>query len=159
MKFTVNFDDVATGAVADTFSKTIAALRAAATTGYRCRLRALQIGPSDAAPADLNVGLQLQRIDDVSGGGVGTLTAATPVKKDSLSRAAVITGGVNYSAEPTVYGDPLWQIDINRRTGFIKEWLPEDAPVINEDQLLGLLAAPRTAAAANLSGSLEFEEF
>jgi len=162
MKYSVNFDDVPTGAVADTFN-TLAALVAADTAGYRCRLLKLVVGPSDDAPADLNVGLQLKRVDDVSGGGAGTGNSnPTPVPLDSLSRAAVITAGEDYvtgGVEPTVYGNPLWQAEMNRRNTIIQEWAPEDAPVINRDQLFGLLAAPRTAAAARLSGCLEFEEF
>ena len=68
---------------------------------------------------------------------------------------------MNYTVEPTVYeDDPVWQLDINRRMGFIKQWLPEDAPVINDEELLGLLAAPRlTEPLTGLSGSLEFEQF
>jgi len=162
MRYAVHFTDVPSGAVADTF-KTIAALIAADTAGYRCRLRSLQVGPADDAPADLNVALQLQRVDDVSAGGAGTANSnPTPVPKDSLARAAVISAGEDYvtgGVEPTTYGNPLWQIDINRRNSVIKEWGVEDAPVINRDQLLGLLAAPRTAAAVRLSGALEFEEF
>lgn len=158
MRFSINFDDVATGAVADAV-KTIAGLRAADTLGYRFRLRSIQIGPSDDAPTDLNVGLQLKRVDDVSAGGTGTSTATTPVPRDAESRASIITAGANYTVEPTVYGDPLWQIELNRRNSMIKEWSAEEAPVFHRDQQAGLLALPRTGAAANLSGSLEFEEF
>ncbi len=159
MKFTVNFDDIPTGAVINTF-KTIAALIAADTVGHRCRLISLTAGPSEDSPKDLNVALQLKRIDSVSGGTAGTAGGTpTPAKKDSLSRAAVITAKTNYSAEPTTYGDVLWQADMNRRNTICKEWSPEDAPVITRNQHLGLLAAPRTAAATSLSGSLEFEEF
>ena len=162
MFFTVDFDDVATSGTINTF-KTMAALVAADTAGYRCRLRKLCVGPADDAPADLNVALQLQRVDDVSAGGAGTADSTrTPVPHDSLSRLAVITAGEDYvtgGVEPTPYGNPLWQIELNRRNSLIVEWGEEEAPVINRDQLLGLLAAPRTAAAANLSGSLTFEEF
>lgn len=163
MKFSVTFDDVATGAVADTF-KTICALRAADTAGHRCRLLKLVVGPSEAGAQDLNIALQLKRVDDVSAGGAGTPDSTpTPAKADSLSRAAVITAGVDYitgGVEPTVYGtSPLWQGDMNLRNTIIETWTPEEAPVINSDQLLGLLAAPRTAAARSISGSMEFEEF
>jgi hypothetical protein len=41
----------------------------------------------------------------------------------------------------------------------IQEWIPEEAPVINRDQLLGILVAPRTAAAVNVTITAEFEEF
>jgi len=162
MRYTLPFTDVPTGAVADT-AKTLAALIAADTAGYRCRLRKLVVGPADDAPADLNVALQIKRVDDVSAGGAGTANSnPTPMPKDSLSRAAVITTGVDYvtgGVEPTTYGNTMWQIDINRRNSVIVEWPVDDAPTINRDQLLGLLGAPRTAAAARLSGTLEFEEF
>ncbi len=159
MRFSAPFDNVASGAVADTY-KTLAALVAADTAGYRCRLRSLTVGPADDAPADLNVSLKINRVDDVSAGGAGTATAVTPAPKDSLSRAAVITAGKAHSAEPTTYNTvPLWECEINLRNSLIKEWGADDAPVINRDQLLGLLVAPRTAAAATLSGVLEFEEF
>lgn len=158
MKFSVNADNVATGAVADTY-KTLLAIVAANTAGYRARLLKLVVGPADDAPADLNVSLQLKRVDAVSGGGAGTATAVTPVPMDSLSRAAVITSGKNHTVEPTTYGNPVWQGDMHCYNSLIQEWAPEDAPVINKDQLLGLLAAPRTAAARTLSVWMEFEEF
>ncbi len=163
MKFAVYFDDVATSGTINTF-KTMLAILAADTVGYRARLLKLSVGPSDDAPADLNVALQLKRVDDVSaGGGVGTANSnPTPVAIDSLSRAAVITAGEDYlggGVEPTAYGSPLWQIDFNRRNSIIMEWLPEEAPIISRDQVLGLLAAPRTGAAVNLSGYFLFEEF
>ena len=160
MFFTVNFDDVATSATINTF-RTMVALIAADTLGFRCRLRKLMLGPSDDAPADLNLAVQLKRVDDVSAGGAGT-AASNPVAvpHDSLSRAAVITTGEDYvGVEPTTYGLPLAQFELNRRNTIIVEWDADTAPVIGRDQLLGLLAAPRTAAAANLSGSLTFEEF
>lgn len=163
MKYAVNCDDVATGAVADTF-KTLLAIIAADTAGYRARLLKLIVGPSDDTPQDLNVALRLNRVDDVSAGGAGTANSnPTPRPIDSLSRAAVITAGEDYitgGAEPTTYGTvPIWQAEMNRRNTLIQEWVPDEAPVINRDQLLGLLAAPRTAAAARLSVSFEFEEF
>lgn len=158
MRYSVPFSDLPSGAVADAYV-TLAALVAADTAGYRCRLRSLTVGPADNAPADLNVSVALKRVDDVSAGGAGTATAVTATTKDSLSRAAVIAGAKGHSVEPTTYGTVLWECDLNLRNSVIKEWGPDDAPVISRDQLLGLLAAPRTAAAARLSGVLEFEEF
>jgi hypothetical protein len=159
MRFIVPFSDVATGAVADTFGKTLAAVRAADTAGYRCRIRRLAVGCSDNAPPDLAIALVLKRVDDVSAGGAGTSTAVTPTQRDSLSRAAVCTAGKGHTVEPTVYGEPLFQTEMNLRNTIIQEWDAEGAPVANRDQLIGLLAAPRTAVAHNLSGELEFEEF
>jgi len=159
LHYVIPFSDVATGAVADTF-KTLAAAQAGDTAGYRFRLRRLAVGPADGAPLDKTVSLQLKRIDDVSAGGAGTKTSVTPEPKDSLQRAAVCTGGENYTAEPTTYNsERLWEIGLNARASVIKEWDPEDAPVANRDQLIGLLAAPQSADAITLSGSLEIEEF
>lgn len=162
MRFSCVAADIATNAGQNTW-RTMLALRAADTLGYRFRLRSLAISFSDDAPADLNVGVLVKRVDDVSAGGAGTANAAlTPVPQDSQSRAAVITAGEDYEqggVEPTVYGDPLWGIELNRRNGCIKEWSAEDAPVALRDQSIGILAAPRTAAAARMTITAEFEEF
>ena len=162
MRYVLTFTDVATGAVADTY-KTLAALLAADVAGNQCRLLALNIGPSDDAPADVNVGIQIKRIADISAGGAGTKTAVSAANMGRPyvdTRDGVITGGRNYTVEPTAYEtEPLFAMDFNLRGGFFKEWTAESAPVIKQDMLLGLLAAPRTAAAAKLSGSLEYEEF
>jgi hypothetical protein len=158
MRFTVPFEEVATGAVANTY-KTIAAIRAADTAGYRFRLRRLQLGNSEDTPQDLAVGIALKRVDDVSAGGAGTSTAVTPLQVDSLSRAAVCTAGKNYTVEPTTYGNPLWEMELNCRNSLDIVWTEEEAPVVNRDQLLGLLICPRTAVARTFSGCLEFEEF
>ena len=53
--------------------------------------------------------------------------------------------------------EPLWKGEINAHGGAIKFWSEEDAPEIGLDALLGLLAAPRTAAAVKLSGTLTYE--
>ena len=162
-KYAVHFTNTATGAVADTF-KTMLAIIAADTAGHRARLLKMVVGPSEDAPVDLNVGLQLQRVDDVSAGGAGTAGSnPTPAKMDSESLATVITAGEDYvtgGVEPTTYGTvPLWVGDMHYYNTIIQEWAPEDAPVIQRDQLLGLLAAPRTAVARSLSGYFEFEQF
>ena len=72
-------------------------------------------------------------------------------------RACGTSGGV----EPTTYESvALWQTDLNDRNGIVMEWPDgDDAPTININQGLGLLAAPRVAVASRLSGCLEFEEF
>jgi len=156
--FAVPFNNLDTGAVADTFV-TLAAVQAGDTAGYRCRIRRIAAGPSADSPADLNVALKLTRVDDVSAGGAGTKTAATPTQLDSLSAAAVCSGGIDYTAEPTAYGTVLWAIEMNLRNSIDIDFPPEDAPICNRDQLIGLLAAPRSANAAELSGVIWFEEF
>ena len=159
MKFSVTFDNYSSSASADTL-QTAAAIIAGDTAGYRCRIRSITVGPADDSPADLNLSIQLKRIEDYSAGGAGTAGSnPTPVPKDSLSRASVCTAGIEYSGEPTAYGDAFWETEISRRNTVIKEWSVEDAPICNRDQVIGLLIAPRTAAAAVISGTIEFEEF
>jgi len=161
--YKMTFDAIATGAVADTY-KTLCAIVAADTAGHRARVMSITIGPADEAPVDKNVAVKLARVDDVSAGGAGTpgasVSGANMGKVDSESVASTITGGRAYSAEPTVYGtEPLWAGAFNARGGIIKHWDREDAPVIQRDQLIGLLAAPRDANAITLSGTIEFETF
>lgn len=162
MRYTLTFSDVATGATADTF-KTLAALIVADTAGYRCRIRSIAIGPADDTPQDKSVAIKLARIADVSAGGAGTKTAVAAGnlgKKDPGAADSIISGGRNYTAEPTAYEtEPIWQCDVNCRGGLIKEWSAEDAPIATADMLLGLLAAPRDASAKQLSGTIEFEQF
>ena len=155
-KYSVALNNWASGAVADTFATAIG-LKAADTTGHRGRLRSLFVGPADDAPVDLNVCVKINRADNSID---GTSTAETPAKRDSLSIASVMTGGVNYTVEPTVYEtNELWAADFNRRGGILKEWSPEDAPSWGPDQTLGILAAPRTASAATLTITIEWEEY
>ena len=165
MRFKVEFDDISSGAVADTY-KTIAAIRAADTAGYRCFVSGLIIGPSEDAPADLNYSARLMRVDDVSAGSAGTAgSSPTPEKVDSLSRAAVITAGLDYitgGAEPSTYSTTgMFQLPLNRRNSFEGIWPTYDLSpmIVNRDQLAGLLVAPRTAAAVAVSGVIEFTEF
>ena len=163
MRYTLPFNDVATGAVGDTF-KTFASIIVADTAGHRCRIRSLQIGPSTDIPSDTNVAVQIKRVADVSAGTAGssgdTISAANMPKVDPGSRAAVVSAARNYSAEPTVYEDEaLFHMDMNVRGGFIKEWDADAAPRATQDQLLGLLVAPRDGAIKNLSGTIEIEEY
>jgi len=163
MRFVLPIQNLDTGAVADTYV-TLAALIAADTAGHRCRLRAICVGPSDDAPDDKNCSVQVIRIADVSAGTAGTktnVTAAAMPRPDSGQRDGVITGGLDYTVEPTTYETyPLWQMDFNIRSGFLKEWPDVDAaPQISRDQLLGFRFAPRAAAAVTVSGTIEFEEF
>lgn len=163
MIYVVNFNNISTGAVADT-DKTLIAIRAGDTLGYRFLLLELFVGPADDAPVDLNVRLALKRVDDVSAGSAGTPDSTpTPEPIDSLARASVITAGVDYitgGAEPSAYGNDLWVGDMNRRNSISQIWDENDpqVPVFNRDQLAGLVGAPRTGAAAVLSGKMVFKE-
>lgn len=160
MRYAITFTDLASGSAADTF-KTLLTLILANTAGHRFRVRSLQVGPADDAPADLNVAVRLARTDNsgAASGGSG-VTAANIAKKDSLSRDTVATAHRGPTAEPTAYEtEAAYQMDFNIRSGLMKEWTELDAPVVNRNQTLGLLAAPRTAAAIRLSGTIEYEEF
>jgi hypothetical protein len=154
------FDDQASGAVADTF-KTVAALIAADTAGYRCRIRSLQIGPADDTPSDANIAVRLNCTDNAGAGTPGaSISGANIPKTDPDSVDSVISGATGYTVEPTTYAtQPLWQMDMNVRGGFIKEWDIESAPVVARNTTLGLLIAPRAASAQNVSGTIEFEVF
>lgn len=157
--YSVPFTDLATGTVANTFF-TAASVVVAATLGHRARLRSLSVGPSDDAPADQNLALKISRIADLSAGTAGTTTAQTPNPALSSSPAAQAGGNVNYTAEPTAYESvPLWAIDINTRGSVIMQWSADDAPIAAQDQVLALLAAPRSTTAIRFSGCLVFEEF
>lgn len=162
MHYSLIFNDLPTGVVADVFT-TLASLIVADTTGHRLRVRSLSIGPADDTPPDVNVAVQLARIADVSAGTAGTKTAVTTgnmAKKDPSNVDSIVSGGRAYSVEPTTYEtEPLYQEDINAHGGFIKEWGVDDAPVAGQDMLIAVIAAPRTAAAVRLSGTIEFETF
>jgi len=130
--------------------------------GSRIRLREIDIGPSDDTPVDVNVALQLKRIKDVSVGGAGTATTVAKteshVHRDDQSQDAPAVGKHSYTSEPTVYEtEVIWQAEINAHGGVQKYWDEDEAPEIGMDALLGLLAAPRTAAAVRLSGTLTYE--
>jgi hypothetical protein len=154
--FTVSFRNVLGDATGDA-DTTIAAIIAADTAGHRCRIREIALGFSDDAPADLNMGVSLQRTDNTTAG--TAVGSPTPEPLDSDSLAAIITAGVDYTDEPTTYGDPLWAIELHRQNSLIKEWSQEDAPICSRNETVGLVTTPRTSAAASMSGHIVFEEF
>lgn len=163
MRYKMPFSDIATGAVADTFT-TMATVVSADTTGYRYRVRSIEVGPADDTPSDANVAIRLERVADVSAGSAGssadTVSAANMPKVDPSSRDSVMTGARAHSVEPSTFEtEPLFQLDINVRGGFIKEWALEDAPIAGQDMLIALRAAPRAGSAVRVSGAIEFEEF
>jgi len=156
--FTVPFRNVAGDAVLDA-DTTIASVITADTLGHRCRIREISLGFSDDAPADLNMGVSLQRTDNTTAGVAAS--SPTPEPLDLFSLASVISAGVDYTTEPTTYGTPLWAIELHRQNSLLKEWGPDDpaAPVCNRNETIGLVTTPRTAAAAVMSGHIIFEEF
>ena len=162
MKYSYEFDDIPTGPTADLL-KTFMQIIVADTAGLRCRIRSVALGPADNTASDENVVVKLKRINDVSAGGAGTagttISVANVIKKDRLIGDSPASVKLNYSSEPTTYEASGWTIGVNGRGGFIKEWSEEDAPVIGQDQAIGLLVAPRSTIAVRLSGSIEWESF
>jgi hypothetical protein len=161
-RITIPFEDVDTGIVADTF-KTMAALEIADNQENKWRLVEIMVGPSANTPQDLNVDIQVKRINDVSAGGAGTSTAITaanlPLSEDDATPPVDLEGNVNYSAEPTTYEThPQWHGSFNARGALIHQWEANKGPVVKRDQLLGLLAAPQTTTAITLSGHMIFEQ-
>ena len=160
MRYGLTLDAGSTGAVANTF-KTMLALIAANTAGYRARLFRLEVGPGEA-PQDESFSLKLWRTNNATAGTPGsTVTAANMPKFDSLSRDSIISGGLLYSAEPTTFDNqPLLQQDFNFRGGFL--WETDDPNKMFKfglNQTLCVLAAPRVATARKLSISVGYEEF
>ena len=155
-KYAIAFRDIAGDAVADA-DTTICSAFTANTAGHRFRLREIAVGFSDNAPADLNAGIALA-ISDNTGAGTKA-NSITPEPLDSDSLASIISGGSDYTAEPTTYGDPIWAIELHQQNSLIKEWSAEDAPVCNQNELIGLINTPRVATAASLSGHMIIEEF
>lgn len=160
MKFSLPFEDIATGAVADIF-KTLAALKVPDVVGNRCRVRALIIGFSKPSPDDQPVAIVMSRIADRSAGASGTSTAVTAAnmpKKDPDSIDSLVTGERDYSVEPSSFAaENIFADEINDRGGIIKEWDEEGAPKFTRDQLCAIRAAPRRALAAEVTGTIEFE--
>lgn len=164
MIYRLPFDDIVTGAVADTF-KTLAAILVADTAGHRVRLRNLIVGFAQDTPPDVPVALKIGRIADASAGTAGTagntVSTANMPKVDPGSIACLMTGPRAYSVEPTAYEtEPLWSDDLNAHNGIIMPWPdPDERPRATQDMLIALLAAPRTAVAVAVSGTLEFEMY
>jgi hypothetical protein len=166
MEFTIPFANVNLGSTQDTFV-TIVSVRAADTLGYRFKLTRMKIGFADDSPADAQIAIQIKRVADVSSGGAGTpTTSITPSKKDSLSRASILTAGSGYVAsgttEPTTYEtDPLDSWELNARNSAVETWDFEGEPyTFNRDQLLGVLMAPRdNGTTYYVSGTLHVKEF
>ncbi len=166
MLYTVTFESIDTGALADTFKTMLALLMPDTNDGHRARLRKLIVGASQVTPSDDSMLLQIKRILDVSVGSAGTagttIGAAAVPKVDPDSIDSFASAKIDYSAEPTTYAtEAIYAAPFNTRGGLIERWEPFDpeAPVFRRDQLLGLLIAPRAAAAVAITGSITFETF
>jgi hypothetical protein len=103
----------------------------------------------------------LQRTNNATAGTAGsTISTVNMPKKDSASIDSLMTGGLNYSVEPTTFdANPLYDAALNDRNGLVKEWDELAAPVVNQNQTMCLRAAPTEAVASIVSGTIEFELF
>jgi hypothetical protein len=157
-KYILPFDNIASGATADTY-KTMAAVILPDTDNKRVRLTAVTLGPADDSPTDANIGVRIGRTDNTSAGTAGSsVTAGNMPKVDGSKGDSPATGGLNYSAEPTTV-TALHYTGINARGSVRIEFHPDDAPVANKNETLALSVAPRAASAVTLSGAIEFEDF
>lgn len=152
-----------TGSSAGTF-KTMAAFNVPNTAGLRMRVRSVSIGPADTAPNDRNLSVAIRRVASVSSGSAGTpgtaISAANIPKKDTSGPDCIAGGGTIYTVEPATFEtNPLWQDDFNDRGGIIKEWDQNGAPRAIHNQLIAVCVAPRTANAAEVSGTIEVEVY
>jgi hypothetical protein len=157
----VNVKNVLTGAVADTY-KTMIAVIVDATLGHRFRLRKAWGGCSEDSPPDLQIAVDVGRIEDFSAGGVGS--GSTLVDKPNIARRETagpqsdMQARTVYTGEPTTYDvEALFALEFNGRGGFVKEWSPDEAPVFVNDQVMGLRFAPRTAVARTITAGVIFE--
>lgn len=138
--------------------KTMVAAFTADTAGHRFRVREIGAGNSDVAPADLNIGVALKISTNATAGTADASPTPEPLDSDSL--ASIVSGGADYSVEPTVYGDPVFALELHTQASFIKEWAPEDAPICNRNELAGVVVAARAAATApDLTVYMIIEEF
>ena len=85
--------------------------------------------------------------------------AYLPTKGDPNSIASIMTGGANYTVEPTTVASVFaWEGSINSRGTLIKEFQPGEGPLWGPNQTMLLQATPGAASAVQLSVTLEFEE-
>lgn len=159
MIYSLTVEDVATGAVADTYT-TLLALVAGSTTGHRGRLLQLIVGPSDNTPQDLNAGVRVSKTNQDTAGTPGSTVSAANIPKHPNERVSTMTGARAYSVEPTTYETyPAFQADMNRRGGMMQAWTREEAPQWGPSETLGILFAPRTDAVARVSATIIWEEW
>lgn len=153
--YSVTALEVASGATAGTF-KTILGVKFPAAS--RQRLRALAVGPGGEAAQDINVSIRVTTADQT---GDGTSTAVTVKQKDAQARAtSASAAGKNFTAEPTnVAATHHLEVGLNSRGSLIKEWNPEEAPVIPASTTVIVQVTPGTATAVKMSYTLEWEEF
>lgn len=115
MRYALSSGSAGTQQALTTTPKTLASLTAAtgATTLRRARIYDLMVG-ADGTPADNVLVFKVDRQTTV-----GTGTAATPTPLDPGDAAALITGNVNSTIEPTVTANSqLLEIPVNQRASY-----------------------------------------
>jgi len=160
---TAVYSDIVIAAAKDTYVTCIGII-VPATQGYGARLRGFTVGMADETAQDIQMSVKINRIDDVSAGSAGTpgttIAAANLARPYSYQGNGLLTVGVNYvGAEPSTYNtNANFLMDFNSRGGYSHYFQEYDAPFVGEDQILALLVAPRVATAAQVSGTIIFEE-
>lgn len=160
---TAAYSDIVIAAAKDTYV-TCAAIIVPATQGYGARLRGFTVGMADETAQDIQMSVIVNRINDVSAGSAGTpgttISAANLARPYSYENDGNLTVGLNYvGAEPSTFLTyPLFMMDFNSRGGYSHYFQDFDTPYAGEDQILAIRVAPRVATAAQVSGTIIFEE-
>lgn len=159
MLYTIPFQLISTGVVADTYKTMVAAL-VPDTAGLRCRLRHMFAACSDVTPPDSNMLIQFKRIFTFSGGDAGTgAGTVVPAKVDTLQLDTTIVGKTGYTGEPTSYEAVApWQHAMHTHDRLDEHFDPtDDRFVIPRDCLGSLLIAPIDTTAIKMSGHIIIE--
>lgn len=160
--FSVHVPQVATGAVANTFT-TLLGIKMANTLGHRARLRKLLIAGGGGAPQDEQVAIRLTRTDNTAAGTNTAVNVNTIQKADPASIASNVNAiGKTYTAEPTTKGTDLGSGGgLNARGVLQLDWTNDmaNAPKIPSNTTLCIEGAPGQAVAVNLSMMAEWEEY
>lgn len=152
-KYAVTVKAFASGAVAGTY-KTAIGLKC--TAGKAAKLQAVRVGGGGGAPQDFQSTMRITRTGNTTD---GTSTAVVPAQKDPDSRASDMTGGKNYTVEPTtVETVPVLEMGFNSRGGLNIEYPPGREPEWRGAQTLLVSFAPGDNNAINHDVTVEWEE-
>lgn len=158
-RYSVTVDQVATGAVANTFAGLVG-IKLANTTGHRARLRRLFVGGASGAAQDLQVSIKVQRTNNTTDGTSTAVNVNTIGSERPSSVASVVTAiGETYTVEPTTYENGVVAGgSFNTRGGLLLEWGPGEGPEWGINQTLVVRGAPGSASAANLLVEADWDE-
>jgi len=160
--YSATFEDFGTGTSDNTYVTACNIIVPDTTDGHRIRLRKIWLGPASNSPADLNIGVRVMRVADISAGAAGTagatVAAADMGKADPGAIDPFFTAGIEYSAEPSTYEtEALFQDGLNAHATLTEYWGPDEAPIATRDMSLALLICPRGTTDTNWSGGMEVE--